>query len=116
MLPGGEPRGSVLRCPLSLPTRPMHHTDQPLRLPDWFKVRLSTNERYAAVRRLVREQRLHTVCESAACPNRNECWNNGTATFLILGDICTRRCGFCNMASGAPRSVDVYEPRRVADA
>ena len=116
MLPGGATPGTVLRSFVSLQTPPMRHTDQQQRLPEWFKVRLSTNERYAAVRRLVRERGLHTVCESAACPNRNECWNSGTATFLILGDVCTRRCGFCNVASGVPRSVDADEPHRVADA
>ncbi|NTW57731.1 MAG: lipoyl synthase [Nitrospirae bacterium] len=86
------------------------------RLPAWFKVRLSTNERYSSVRSLVRERDLRTVCESAACPNRNECWNAGTATFLILGDVCTRRCGFCNIPSGCPAEPDRGEPERVADA
>lgn len=86
------------------------------RLPAWFKVRLSTNERYSAVRSLVRERDLRTVCESAACPNRNECWNAGTATFLILGDVCTRRCGFCNISTGTPRETDAREPERVAEA
>jgi len=77
---------------------------------------LSTNERYAAVRVRVRKGALHTVCESAACPNRNECWNTGTAAFLIMGDICTRRCAFCNISSGKPQDVDPGEPERVADA
>jgi lipoic acid synthetase len=86
------------------------------RLPAWFKVRFSTNERYAAVRSQVRARDLHTVCESAACPNRNECWNAGTAAFLILGDVCTRRCGFCKVPTGTPQAVDREEPGRVADA
>ena len=86
------------------------------RLPAWFKVRLSTNERYSAVRSLVRERDLRTVCESAACPNRNECWNAGTATFLILGDVCTRRCGFCNIPSGCPTEPDRGEPERIGGA
>lgn len=86
------------------------------RLPAWFKVRLSTNERYSAVRGRVREGGLHTVCESAACPNRNECWNAGTAAFLILGDVCTRRCGFCHISSGRPGAPDHNEPERVAAA
>jgi lipoic acid synthetase len=94
----------------------MHHTTPPQRLPDWFKVRLSTNEQYAAVRGRIRKGHLHTVCESAACPNRNECWNAGTATFLILGAVCTRGCGFCNIPRGQPRAADSSEPRRVADA
>ena len=68
------------------------------------------------MRNRIREGALHTVCESAACPNRNECWNAGTATFLILGDRCTRSCAFCNISSGEPRAVDQDEPRRVAEA
>jgi len=91
-------------------TMPQRH------LPEWFKVRLSTNGQYAAVRSRVRQGSLHTVCESAACPNRNECWNAGTAAFLILGDVCTRRCGFCNIPSGSPAAPDRDEPERVADA
>ncbi len=94
----------------------MHDPIPSRRLPDWFKVRLSTNERYSAVRSLVRTGNLHTVCESAACPNRNECWNAGTATFLILGDVCTRKCGFCNIPSGCPAETDRGEPERVAGA
>jgi lipoyl synthase len=94
----------------------MHNPTPSRRLPGWFKVRLSTNERYSAVRSLVRERNLRTVCESAACPNRNECWNAGTATFLILGDVCTRRCGFCNIPSGLPAEPDRDEPERVAGA
>jgi lipoyl synthase len=94
----------------------MHNPTPSRRLPDWFKVRLSTNERYSAVRSLVRERDLHTVCESAACPNRNECWNAGTAAFLILGDVCTRSCGFCNISTGTPRKMDAREPERVAEA
>ena len=94
----------------------MHNPTPSRRLPGWFKVRLSTNERYSAVRSLVRERDLRTVCESAACPNRNECWNAGTATFLILGDVCTRRCGFCNIPSGCPAEPDRGEPERIADA
>ncbi len=86
------------------------------RLPPWFKVRLSIGSAFIKVRNRIREGALHTVCESAACPNRNECWNAGTATFLILGDRCTRSCAFCNISSGEPRAVDQDEPRRVAEA
>lgn len=86
------------------------------RLPPWFRTSLSTNSRFASVHNRVRQNRLHTVCESAACPNRNECWNAGTATFLVLGDRCTRSCGFCNIPSGEPLPVDHQEPQRVADA
>lgn len=74
------------------------------------------NGRYALVRNRLRDLKLHTVCEGAACPNRNECWNAGTATFLILGDRCTRSCTFCNIPSGKPRAVDQDEPKRVAEA
>jgi len=94
----------------------MHYPMPQRRLPEWFKVRMSTDGRYAAVRRQVRTDGLHTVCESAACPNRNECWNAGTAAFLILGDVCTRGCGFCNISRGEPREVDPGEPERVAEA
>lgn len=90
--------------------------ERPKRLPPWFKVRLTTNERFAAVRNLVRDNGLHTVCRSAACPNRNECWNAGTATFMILGNVCSRGCRFCNVPQGAPSGPDHGEPGRVADA
>lgn len=90
--------------------------ERPKRLPPWFRVRLTTNERFAAVRNLVRDKGLHTVCRSAACPNRNECWNAGTATFMILGNVCSRGCGFCNVPQGAPSGLDHSEPGRVADA
>ena len=90
--------------------------ERPKRLPPWFKVRLTTNERFAAVRDLVRDNGLHTVCRSAACPNRNECWNAGTATFMILGNVCSRGCRFCNVPQGTPSGPDHSEPGRVADA
>jgi len=77
---------------------------------------MSTNERFFQVRNRVREGNLHTVCEGAACPNRNECWNAGTATFLILGDRCTRNCGFCNILPGIPSPSDAGEPQRIADS
>ena len=88
----------------------------PGRLPTWLKVRLTTGPRFNAVRNRLRESGLHTVCEGADCPNRNECWNAGTATALILGDRCTRTCRFCNIAKGLPQKVDEGEPRRVAAA
>lgn len=94
----------------------MHQPKTSQRLPDWFKVRLSTNGQYAEVHGRVRKGNLHTVCESAACPNRNECWNAGTAAFLILGAVCTRGCGFCNISRGDPGAADSSEPGRVADA
>lgn len=86
------------------------------RLPPWFKIRLATNKQYAAVRNLVTKNQLHTVCQSAACPNQHECWNAGTATFMILGNVCTRGCRFCNVPKGRPVDVDMREPERVADA
>ncbi len=86
------------------------------RLPPWFKIRLTTSERLWEVRSLVRRNNLHTVCTSAACPNQTECWNAGTATFLILGNTCTRSCRFCNVPKGTPQSVEADEPYRVASA
>jgi lipoic acid synthetase len=86
--------------------------------PPWLRIRLRTPERFHEVRRLVQTQRLHTVCEEARCPNIYECWGeHGTATFMILGDVCTRRCGFCAVTSGRPApGVDADEPRRIAEA
>ncbi len=88
------------------------------RRPPWLRIRLRTPERFHEVRRLVESQRLHTVCEEARCPNIYECWGeHGTATFMILGDVCTRRCGFCAVTTGKPAAgVDADEPRRVAEA
>ncbi|MBP7147352.1 MAG: lipoyl synthase [Acidobacteria bacterium] len=85
--------------------------------PDWLKIRVGTGPEYNRVRRLMREQELHTVCEEARCPNVFECWSHGTATFMILGDVCTRRCGFCAVATGRPPAApDPGEPGRVAEA
>jgi lipoyl synthase len=84
--------------------------------PDWLKVRLPHSEEYFKLKRLVREQRLNTVCEDARCPNIGECWGAGTATFMILGDTCTRTCKFCAVKSGLPNEYDLDEPRRVAAA
>jgi len=84
--------------------------------PKWLKAPAPVGERYQELKALVRDLGLHTVCESAACPNIGECWNQKTATFMILGNMCTRRCGFCNVQKGAPLEVDYDEPRRVAEA
>jgi lipoic acid synthetase len=84
--------------------------------PDWLRVKLPTGTGYRKVKSLIEEHELHTVCESAACPNRGECWSRQTATFMILGNICTRSCGFCNVITGKPTELDLDEPRRVADA
>ena len=86
------------------------------RLPPWFNIRISTDNRFAAVNNLIRDNKLHTVCKSAACPNQNECWNAGTATFMILGNVCTRGCRFCNVPKGRPEGLDLEEPGRVAYA
>jgi len=84
--------------------------------PEWLKVRLPHSEGYFNLKRLVREQRLNTVCEDARCPNIGECWEAGTATFMILGDVCTRACKFCAVRTGRPAEYDLDEPRRVAGA
>ena len=84
--------------------------------PAWLRAPAPVGENYRDLKRLVRELNLHTVCESAACPNVGECWNRRTATFMILGNVCTRRCGFCAVQKGAPLAVDYDEPRRVAEA
>jgi lipoic acid synthetase len=86
------------------------------RLPRWFKVEAKTGPRYLAMRELVAANALHTVCEEARCPNIWDCWNRGTATFMILGDICTRSCGFCAVKGGRPETLDLDEPRRVGEA
>jgi lipoic acid synthetase len=88
----------------------------PLKRPDWIKVKLPAGENYSDVYRLMRENNLHTVCEEAKCPNMGECWGSRTATFMILGDVCTRSCGFCNVKVGMPNELDLQEPERVSDA
>lgn len=88
----------------------------PLPKPPWLKVKLPTGEPYWRVKNLIDEHKLHTVCESAACPNRGECWSRATATFMILGNVCTRSCGFCNVITGKPTELDLEEPERVAEA
>jgi lipoic acid synthetase len=82
--------------------------------PKWLRVKLPTGENYKKVRSLVDEHKLHTICESGNCPNMGECWGEGTATFMILGNICTRSCGFCAVATGKPEAADAMEPLRVA--
>ncbi|MGK9367269.1 lipoyl synthase [Melioribacter sp. Ez-97] len=84
--------------------------------PEWLKVRLPSGENYKDVHRLMRKSKLNTVCEEAKCPNIAECWNRRTATFMILGDVCTRSCGFCNVKLGLPTELDLDEPRRVAES
>jgi lipoic acid synthetase len=88
----------------------------PLKKPNWLRVKLPLGESYKHVRGLVDKHKLHTICESGNCPNMGECWGEGTATFMILGNVCTRSCGFCAVATGRPGSVDWDEPQRVAEA
>lgn len=88
----------------------------PKRKPEWLKVRLPAGNGYNRLKKLMREQGLHTVCEEAMCPNIGECWNRGTATFLLMGDTCTRSCGFCHIKTGRPQALDEDEPRRVAES
>ncbi|MBK9193940.1 MAG: lipoyl synthase [Flavobacteriales bacterium] len=84
------------------------------RRPDWLRVKLPTGENYRKVREIVGEHKLHTICQSGNCPNMGECWGAGTATFMILGNTCTRSCGFCSVATGRPEEADPFEPARVA--
>ena len=91
-------------------------TDRPQRRPEWIKVGVPGGDTYAQLQILMRKKALHTVCEEAACPNMGECWNSGTATFLMLGDVCTRSCRFCDVKHGRPTVLDWEEPERVAQA
>jgi lipoic acid synthetase len=91
----------------------MNHKE---RKPEWLKVSLPTGSGYKRMKEIIDTHELHTVCESAACPNRGECWSRDAATLMILGNVCTRSCGFCNVITGKPTELDLDEPRRVADA
>lgn len=93
-----------------MPTHPAE------RKPDWLKIKLTTGENYKELKNMMRGKTLHTVCEEAKCPNIHECWANRTATFMILGDICTRACRFCAVTTGLPTELDLQEPERVAEA
>ena len=84
--------------------------------PEWLKVSLPTGEGYKRIKNIITDNKLNTVCESAACPNRGECWSSKTATLMILGNVCTRSCGFCNIITGKPTELDLDEPKRVAEA
>jgi lipoic acid synthetase len=88
----------------------------PARKPSWLKMKMPAGAGFGRLKNLVDSHRLHTVCQSAKCPNMGECWNAGTATLMILGDVCTRSCGFCNIATGRPPTLDLEEPARVGDA
>jgi len=91
-------------------------TEKPLRKPDWIRVRMSTSPEVAHIKRILRKNKLASVCEEAACPNLAECFSHGTATFMIMGEICTRRCPFCDVAHGRPNPLDMDEPRHLAQA
>jgi len=91
-------------------------TDNVLRKPEWIRVKLSASNEVTKIKELLREHKLHTVCEEAACPNLSECFQHGTATFMIMGDLCTRRCPFCDVAHGKPLALDANEPQSLADA
>lgn len=87
-----------------------------MRRPEWLRIKLGDNNNFSEMRTLVKDKRLNTVCESARCPNLGECWNRGTATFMILGNVCTRSCTFCNIEVGKPPIYDLKEPERVAES
>lgn len=99
-----------------LPVIPSINNDIKLKKPNWLRVKLPIGESYKHVRGLVDKNKLHTICESGNCPNMGECWGEGTATFMILGNICTRSCRFCAVATGKPEAIDWDEPQRVAEA
>jgi len=99
----------LARIPIKVET-----TETILRKPDWIRVKISSNEEITRIKKTLRENKLHTVCEEAACPNLGECFSHGTATFMIMGDICTRRCPFCDVAHGKPKALDQQEPINLA--
>ncbi len=99
-----------------IPTGDILELPRPARRPEWLKVRAPSGETYEWLRGLMRSKELHTVCEEARCPNLGECWGRGTATFLMMGDVCTRSCGFCDIKHGRPLPLDWGEPERVAQA
>lgn len=109
--PGQKQRGAekMARIPIKI-----SRTEQPLRKPDWIRVKVPGGPRVERLKRVLRENELHTVCEEASCPNLGECFDQGTATFMIMGDICTRRCPFCDVAHGRPNPLDEREPELLA--
>ncbi|MCS6302489.1 MAG: lipoyl synthase [Nitrospira sp.] len=109
-----RPPSTTGRQPSAVAHKPS--TDHRLRLPPWFKIQARTGPDYLDIKQTMERLKLHTICEEAGCPNRWECWNARTATFLILGDICTRRCHYCSVQTGRPLPVDEKEPHRVAEA
>lgn len=101
---------------LELPVMPSRARADVSRKPEWLKISLQTQPDLVELKKLMRDKGLHTVCEEARCPNLHECWNRRTATFMILGEVCTRNCGFCAVTSGLPTELDLAEPEKVADA
>ena len=89
--------------------------DEKLKKPEWIRAKLPNGQRFNEIKQILREQKLHTVCEEATCPNIGECFSNGTATFMIMGDICTRRCPFCDVGHGRPNPLDPNEPKHLAE-
>lgn len=118
---GGDPLRNIDAPLLSLSDRVLNNADGPTvaavkRKPPWIRAKLPGGPGYLRLKGLLSEHRLHTVCEEASCPNLGECWARGVATIMILGDTCTRACGFCNVKTGRPLTLDLDEPRRVADS
>jgi lipoic acid synthetase len=111
---GEKQKGKAKTARIPIKIVPVDPT-KALKKPDWIRVRLSNNARFHDIKRILREQKLHTVCEEASCPNIGECFGKGTATFMILGDLCTRRCPFCDVAHGKPLPPDAEEPVHLAD-
>lgn len=101
---------------VELPVVANNTTEERKKKPDWLRVKLPIGEEYRKVRQLVDQYKLHTICQSGNCPNMGECWGAGTATFMILGNVCTRSCSFCAVKTGRPNEYDEDEPRRVAEA
>jgi lipoic acid synthetase len=112
----GGPHATMGRVLVSITTQLDPGQESPVVRPKWLRAPAPVGANYRELKELIARLRLHTVCESAACPNVGECWNHRTATFMILGNVCTRRCGFCAVEKGAPLEVDYEEPQRVAEA
>lgn len=101
---------------IELPVLSDNNSNEKKRKPDWLRVKLPIGEEYRKVRKIVDDNKLHTICQSGNCPNMGECWGEGTATFMILGNVCTRSCTFCAVQTGRPKEYDTDEPRRVAES
>ena len=112
--PSRDQRGKLKTAKLPVKVIPME--GKPMRKPSWIRAKAPIGEKVTQLKSLLREKNLHTVCEEAACPNLGECFSHGTATFMIMGDVCTRRCPFCDVAHGRPKPLDVDEPEHLAQA